>query len=312
MADLPLTLGELKARVRALLQWTRDADDTELRDAINFGYGKGIKAVLATRSESFMSYVEPFTLSAGVSEYDVGIYDPPIFRPIRLLVGEGSAANEAFFRYKSIVDAEYQEADAETSGSGLLFLYDFLTGLLPGTTAIVQNAVTGSVTVDALGSIVQGSLISVPGCGPAQAVGAETVPSIYRGIVTQITGLTLSVEPDFTVVPAAATVVTQLRRRVMKIVPRPSQTLTGRLWYNYRPARLSRDTDMLDMLVAEHEDMIVHYALTQLGWATGDTNANRWYESAQEERSEMMQDLGTVTGQDSAEMGSGLWGVEDW
>lgn len=311
MGDNLVQLSSLRAKVRALLQHTRDVDNTELDGAINYGYGKAIKAILATRPESFLSFRDAFTLAAGVKEYDVSGYDPPVLRPVRLLAAGGNGSRGAMFRYRSMVDGEVQGLDADGDRGSGFFYYDFLTGMLPGTARVISAAMAGSLTLDSVTDLEVGSCLSVPLVGPVVSFGGETFPGIWTGIVTSIAGLVVTVEPDFTVVPIPGALATPQRRRLMVLSPAPSESVTGRLFYNYRPARLVRDTDVLDAIVAEHEDLVVTYALAILGRAVGDSNAARWWDDAEGQRSELMQDA-DPTGIGSASFGSDLIGMGDW
>lgn len=311
---IPTSLAELKARVRGLLQHTRDIEDDELLTAINFGYRKAIKAVLATRPEAFVSYTDGFAIQTGVTEYDVGTYDPPIWRPLRLLAGETDASQaQAYFRYKAMTDQEFQALDMGGRSAGLMFYYDFLSGMLPGDSTTVASATTGSIDVADLGDFAVGTYIGIVGAGPRRAVGGETIPGPWRGVITGITGVTCTIEPDFTAIPSNGAAVQEFRTRVLKITPPPSQSYTGRLYYNYRPQRLTQDTDLLDVLIAEHDDLIVWYALAIVGRAVGDTNAAKWFDDAEGQRSELMQDLDPIGQQGGSEdFGSDLMGMEDW
>ena len=308
-----IQLSDLKSHVTALLQHTRDVQDTELIQAINYGYGKAIKAILSSRPEAFLA-VTPFTITEGVTEYDVSAYDPPIWRPVRLLVGEGGNSPQAFFIYKAFLDQESAEMDVGGASGRWSYFYDFLTGMIAGTASTVVSATTGVVVVNDLGTLAVGSAISIAGAGPAVAIGESTIPGTWRGVVVGIdVGLMqLTVAPAFTVAPTVGAAVTPLSTRLMKLTPQPSAGLSGRLFYNYRPPRLAQDADQLDTLVADHKDLVVWYALAILGRAVGDSNAARWFEDAEAQRSELMQDMDPLSLGGSEHMGSALMGVSDW
>src|SRR5438034_3885688 len=98
-----LTLGDVASLVRSGLDHTRPVSDIEMRQAINYGMGKATRAILSVRPQFFLAVIDPFTLQAGVSEYDVGMLSPPLWRPFRLKVVGDSANRTVRFKYRSLV-----------------------------------------------------------------------------------------------------------------------------------------------------------------------------------------------------------------
>src|SRR5437870_5183926 len=146
MAEVPLSLGDLKQLVAQIVQHTRPIPSTspELVQAINFGASKAIRAVASARYESFQSFVDPFLLRSGVKEYDLSLIDPPVWRPHKLIVdGSGGTTRTIMFRYRAITSSEFQDSEVARAGTFNSLYYSILTGMLPGT---AQAATGGSGT----------------------------------------------------------------------------------------------------------------------------------------------------------------------
>lgn len=313
MSDVvPVSLQELKAKVRSMLSHARPIGEAELTNVINYGYGKAIRAALAVRPQLFLSYVDPFTIPAQTSEVDVSFFDPPLFRPVRLTANRADGRGIGF-RYASLGSTEFEEGEFATAGATEVILYDVLSGMFPGTPVLVTSATTAQITVDATTGIQVGTLIAVAGSGPVETLtDGDTVPGTYRGVVTGVAGLVLSISPDLTVVPGAGVAVTPLRRRMMRFSPVLGSALTGRLYYNYRPAKLVNDADLVDPVIAEHDDMIVSYALGKAKHNVGDADGDRYFGDGQDQRSEMIQEVDPIAAGSSEALGSGLAGIRDW
>src|SRR5881394_163302 len=123
-----LTLADVAALVRSGLDHTRPVSDVEMRQAVNYGLGKATRAILSVRPQFFLAVADPFILSSGVSEYDVGMLSPPLWRPFRLKVVGSSGTRSVRFRYRSLVDVDFQ--DNEGSAVGDEIAYDILEGAL--------------------------------------------------------------------------------------------------------------------------------------------------------------------------------------
>lgn len=317
--EVPESLSSIRALVELITQHVRPASTAEENAAINFGYKKATRALASVRNQAFQAFVDPFTLSANTTEYDIGVYDPPVWKPHRLLVGApGGTVRTIFFQYAALTSQEFQERETGAASVFSTLLYDVLVGQLAGTTVAITATnfptlpSTITVAVANVGQFQNGTAVRIPLVGPVVTYGTETMAGTYLGVVTNVntgTGL-IELQPNLTATPATLSV-TPLRRRVLKIVPPLSDSVSGRLWYQYRPGVLVNDTDLLDPFIAEHRDMVVYYAAAQLLRAVNDGDAQRWFEMAQEMRSEMLQDGDPLAGQNSEALGSGLpWG--DW
>jgi hypothetical protein len=303
--------------VRSYLDHTRPVSDLELRQAINYGYGKAIKAILAVRPQSFLSVARPFTFSGNVTEYDIGNYDPPFWRPYRLKVVGTNNTRSIRFKYRPMIDEDFQEKEESTSGAFSEIAYDILFGQFPATTP--ATTLTGAVPTSHLLQVVStvgfspGMLVQIVGSGDAQRMPNNTgvFPTTYLGVVVSVSNATdLVVTPSFGTVaaPPAGTPVTVMTRQLLKIAPGLRETLSGDLWYNYRPARLLADGDLLEPMISDHVDMVVSYAMAQLKRAVGDVDSRDYFEDGQAQRSELAQDIDPVSGQNSTAVGTDLWG----
>lgn len=315
--QIPESLSSIRTLVLAVTDHVRPVLSAEADAAINFGYFKGIRALSAARNQVFQSFVDPFTLTPGTSEYDVGLYDPPVWRPIRLLVGSPTGGGRIiYFRYRALTSMDFQEREVAAAGSFSVLLYDILAGQLPGTAVPIITTnfptlpSTVTVAVASVGAFQNGTAVRIPLAGPVVTYGNQTMPSTYTGVVTNVAAGVLELQPNVTATAAGQTI-TPLRRRVLKIAPVIADTVSGRLFYQYRPAPLVVDTDLLDPFIAEHRDMVVYYAVSQLLLAVNDADSRRWFEMAQEMRSELMQDLEPLAGQNTEHVDSDIvWG--DW
>jgi hypothetical protein len=311
--ESPVLLSDIRLLVQNLVQHTRPVPaGPEANQAINFGYFKAIRALSAVRSQLFQSYVDPFTLQSGVDEYDVSLYDPPLWRPHRLLVAGTTQRRTLKFRYRSLASEEFEAAEVSRAGSFAVLFYDVLEGMLPGIAAPCGAGATATIIplADTSGFSV-GGLAKVEGIGGTILPGGLTVPASITEYVRLITpNVSITVAPPMAIFPAAGFLVTPIRRRVLKIVPAMSESISGRLYYQYQPQRLVSDTDVLDSLVADHRDMIVWYAASMLLQGVNDSQAARWFEQAQEMRSEAMQACEPLSSQNSEALGSDLWGTD--
>ncbi len=314
--EIPASLQDLSDQVTEVVQHTRPASSaTEVTNAINWGLGKAYRAIAAVRHQPFQSFVDPFALVAEQAEYDVGLYDPPVWRPHRLLVGAPTGSTPLIlFRYAPLSSREFQEAELSRAGTFSTLLYDLLTGWLPGTVRTIQAGATATVmTLDAIGSLQTGSYVSVPGVGPLVNIGGVStgLRETYRGTVTVVAGAVVTVQPAMSVAPATGVLLTPLRRRVLRIAPTPRTGAVGRLFYQYRPPRLVVNTDLLDPLVAEHRDMVVFYAIAYLLQGVNDGQSRMFFDQAQEMRSELMQAMDPIAGQDGEALQTAL-DIGDW
>lgn len=307
---VPISAGDLKTFVKTVTDHTRPVTDPEMLEALNYGYDKAIKAVLAVRTQVFLSFTDSFTLVGGQQDYDIGAYDPPLYRPTRLLVG--SATVRAIkFRYKALTDNEFEAQESSRAGTAANFFYDVLEGLFPGTATTSTAASATTVTVASAAGIVVGTLLQILGSGTNQTLpGGATIPTTYYGVVRGIVGNVLTMAPAFTAQPVNGTTITPMRQRLLRLAPAPGDSVTGRLYYQYRPAKLVALTDYLDPIVAEHRAVIEYFAISQLLRSVNDAEASQWFQEAQQLRSELIQEIDPLSGQNSEALGTDLGAME--
>jgi hypothetical protein len=320
-----MTLGQLKALVTAHLSHTRPTGDAELLEAINYGYGKVLRAVRAVRPQPSLSFFDNFTLQSGVTEYDVGRYSPPLVRPVRLVMGGPNRGRTIRFRQGSIQSDEFVSAELSGAGSFSTLLYDLVEGLLPKSRLPLQNQTATTVVVaipwaeiPAASLPVAGDLIVITDAGTPNSAGGATTPADHYAVVTLASFgpvvLTVTFAPATPVVlgPGNPSQLIPMRRKVMIIAPALQHTATGRLWYQYAPDYLEVDSDLVDNVVAQHRDCVVYFALSALRLSIGDADTDRYLARAEALRSEMIQDLEPSGWQNTEAIGSDLDGVGDY
>jgi hypothetical protein len=320
---VPMTAGEANQLIKNIITRTRPVNDLELYQALNYGIGKAVRALSASRPQLFSSWVEPFAIGGGVTEYDVSGLSPSLFRPWRLVCsGNQGQSSVVLFRYAAITTQEFEDAEISTAGAvSNNLLYDVLDGLLPaGTVTFHATAVAASntFTVSAADASLPrvGNFVVIPNGGNTRVPDgwSGTVLDDYTGLITSVVpigggGATISVQPTFPSVQAAGTVASIMRRRILKIVPALQQTYSGRLWYVYTPPRMRMDGDVVPISLADrHIDMVVAYAVGLLKRSVDDAMENRWALEATEMRSELMQDSEPTSGQNTESLGTAL----DW
>ncbi len=313
-----MTAGEANGLIQNIITRTRPVNSRELYQALNYGISKAVRALSASRPQLFASWVDPFTIGGGVTEYDVSGLSPSLFRPWRLVCsGNQGQSSVVLFRYAAITSQEFEDAEVSTAGAvANQLLYDVLDGELPAGTVttlslIATNGTQFSVSAADAAKVNPGNWIVIPNCGAARTPDGWTtaVRDDYTGLVTSVALPLINVQPAFPQAVPVGTVVTVMRRRVLKIVPALQQQYTGRLWYVFTPTRLRADTDLLPIGLGDrHIDMIVAYAVGLLKRSVDDSMENRWALEATEMRSELMQDSEPISGQNSEALGSGL----DW
>ena len=315
---------DLYTSFRAVSDHSRPPFDPEIIGALNFGYREVIRSVSAVRSELFSTFRSNWSIPANTYEIDVSVLDPPLMRPIRLLVGNQSGSNRAIiFRYRALHHQEYEAAEiSQTSGTFNTILYDVLQGRFPGATTTTATTVqSGSPLVLAdVSKFPPGTFFTMPlpPRQPLQGVGAVAQPGTidpYYGYIqsrTLNTGqsqvITVPGIPSFATIPVG-TVVTALARTIIRLANPPGQAQTGQLWYQYRPPRLVNLSEVIDPIIAEHQDMLLYYAFSQYFSAVNDNEASSWLQKAQLLKSELMQDVEPLSGQNSEALDSDLWGL---
>lgn len=333
---VPTTLAEFRARVESITKHSAVYDNAELDQAINMGYRRMLRALRAVRSNPFTSYVDNFVLTQGQSEVDISTINPPIWRISRLVSPPipatlGSNATQAItFEYKDSRDPDFE--DRELGGyTTTRVLYDVLQGRLPVRVAstsytTLMFAALSDGDVVQLGGVPAGVVpyvgqeLSIVGVGPTRAVVGDgneptiSLPSDYFGRVTSVGGVgpELGVTPRLSEVGASGNEVTLYMSRMLRLAPAMPRTVTGRLYYVYRPERLIKASDAIVPLLAEHDDAIVAYAAGWLQRSTNDADSDRWTLEAQEMRSEAMQDLEPLADENTEGLSSDLFGLGDW
>jgi len=316
---VPFTsVNDLYTALRAVTDHSRPAYDGEIVGALNFGYKETIRAIASVRSEMFASYVNNFTLKANTREVDVSLLDPPLLRPTRLTAQQSGRNTAILFRYRALYHSEYEAAELmQQTGTFNTILYDVLQGKFPGLTTTTTGGtppLNFHVNVQDITNFPAGTFVTLP--LPARSimstVAATPQPTLtepYYGVVTTASGTALALNPAITTTVPTALTVTALRRVIIRCANPPTQDTTGQLWYQYRPPRLVNLTEIIDPIVAEHQDMLLFYAISMYLRAVNDTEASSWLQKAQLLKSELMQDLEPLSGQNSESLDSGLWGL---
>ena len=310
-ASLPISADDLKTFLKQITDHTRPTTDAELLQGLNYGYDKAIKAVLSVRSQYFLSYVDPFTFVTNQQDYDLTTFDPPLFRPVRLMVGGQNGSRSIRFRYRNLTNPEFEEREAGNGGTFSLFVYDVLEGSFPLATAVTDGS--GSTTgfgVDDASGFTVGGVIKVPRGGAVMLPASVNARSTYVGSVTSVLPTAITVQPPMSFAVPAGITVTAIAQRVLRIAPPPNIGVSGRLYYQYQPAKLLAFTDLIDPLVSEHRDLITFYAASLLLRSSNDAEAANWFQEAQQLRSELMQHIEPLSAQNTEGLSSDLFGTD--
>jgi len=317
-APAPMALWQIKALVNAHLVHTRPVGTGELNEAINFGLGKVRRALRSVRPQPQLSWVDDFQLVAGQTEYDLSTIAPPVAKPVKFVVPQQTGSDQIIlFRYFASESDDFQQAENNPQGGYTWVLYDLMDGLFPGTALTVAAATANTLLVQSGQTpFPVGTYFTIPGGGAgapaAPPPGSILIPTDYYGIVTTVVNQTMGIAPDSLNPPLAGSAVTQLRRKLLRLVPALNRSATGRFWYQYTRERLVNDGDLVEPLVAEHIDCLVSYALSVLKLSVGDADTDRWLSRAEAMRSEMMQDVDLGSWQNTEALGSDLIGLVDW
>jgi hypothetical protein len=318
MNATPLSAGDVVTLITNVIQRTRAASQAELYQALNYGMGKAIRALSAIRPQHFASFVDPFTILAQTAEYDISNYNPPLFRPHRLVVtGNAGKSPVLLFSYREMTSREFEDAETSVAGISSTVFYDIVEGMLPSTTTTTVTggggAPAGTTLPVADTTLLQtGALLTMPIGGAVITPNgwALAVPQPYQGFVISASTLsgagTLTVDPPFGVAVPAPTVVTPVRRRILYLAPTVAQSYSGRLWYVYDPPRLAAASDLFPIALNRHVDMVVAYALAFLKRGMDDAMEARHQIDATEQRAELMQDEDPMSGQNSTALGTDL------
>lgn len=337
--SVPVTLVELRARVLNITSLTATFSRDEVRDAINYGYRKLLRAIRSVQPQPSMAFKDNFAFTAGESEYDISDIEPSIHRITKLIVpgipaNQGSSGQVVNFQYRDLRSGDFQGAEACGANAGSGVFYDILTGRLPQrnvadptaegnaqiTTIVSSNTI--KVTAPVSGGVAIGQLIQIPFWGESHRIdgsgddeGSFYVPTDYWGTVVAVSTVgdltTIQLSPDISFLPSVAGRIHLYRTQVLMIAPAFASGLTGRLYYTYQPVRLVKDTERITPAASEHSDTIVAYAASWLLRGTDDSQAERWYLEGQEMRSEALQDLDPVADQGTQSFDTGLPG-SDW
>jgi len=340
VVGVPVTLAELRDRLANITNLTATYSRDEVRDAINYGYGKILRAIHSVNAEQFVTFRDNFTFVGAESEHDISDFFPPVGRLTKLVVpgipaNSGTSQNIVSFRYRDFRSADFESAEAMNRGGEAGVVYDIMTGRIPQrNTAVPTAAGTAEVAVQVdydsfrvvspiSGGIYFGQPISIPGVGPPHWMDAdgESEPTVgitsdYLGTVSSFVDaggyVTIGVTPRMSLWPAVGAWIQLYRTRMLMIAPVFSASVTGRLYYVYHPSRLVKDTETLDPVASEHADALIAYAASWLLRSSNDGQAERWYLEGQEMRSELMQALDPVADQGSQALGSAFDWMRDY
>lgn len=320
---LPVPASTLLTLIENVVTHTRPATSVELLQSLNFGIGKIARAIQSVRPQAFLSFVDPFTLVAGQSEYDLGIFSPPVDRPLRLTLPT-STTPSILFRYRALMDPEFEARDGRASSTTSGFFYDVLSGLFPrtpiqfDTSALATAEIIFVTGVDPAAdfALMQArfplrSVVLLPG-------GLGNGQDLYAQVVSHLTGagsVSITVSPSFVssvVVEAGAygdlteKAIVPIWTRMLKLAPTPATSYAGRLYYDYAPDQITSEFDLIDGQIAKYRDAVVEYAIAQLLKGTADTMHRDHLEAANELRAECMQAVEPLSGQNTESLGSGL------
>jgi len=332
--ELPITLAALRTLVTDAVAPTATFSRAVVLQAINYGYGRALRALRSVRPQHLLSFVDNFSLTSQTAEYDISSVTPPIWRLVKLVVPRipavaglsGGSSRVVLFQYRDFRDPDFENLEATASGASDRIVYDILEGLLPKTTT--SSAVTTTVSTLLTGNLDQiqvvsatdiaiGDPIRILGVGQGQVLDAEgaepdyTLDRDYFGRVVGVSGTTITVSPRMRLAPVVGIGVTTYRTRILTIAPVPGSDLSGRLYYLAQNPKLAKDADLVDPIISEHRDVVVSYAVAWLLRTTNDQEAERWFSDAQEQRSELLQDVEPLSAQQAEALSSGL-PLGDW
>jgi len=193
--SFPMTAGEANQLISNIITRTRPVSTAELYQALNYGVQKAVRAISASRPQFFASWVEPFSIGGGVTEYDVSGLSPSLFRPWRLVCnGNQGSSSVVLFKYASITTQEYEEAEVSTSGAvANQLIYDVLDGLLPVVVGAPVELDTPAgfnclpITMPGFVPVAAGSILIVPNLGNAHTPSGWTSP-VADDLTLYVTG----------------------------------------------------------------------------------------------------------------------------
>jgi len=328
MNPLPLSAGDVINLIGNAISKTAPVSPADLYQALNYGVRKAVLALTAVRPALFGSFVDPFTIQAGVTDYDVSALYPPLLRPWKLIVDGGAGQGQVIlFRYAEQTSAEFEEGETGTGAMSSQLLYEIAYGMFPGPTTVLEAPMVGGTnafitvpgppvgTGTGVTGFYPGAVVTIPGGGaPQSPQGSDVshiIPTTYQGYVLQVDtlNLVLYLAPAVQAPLDIGAVITLQRQQLLRIVPRLGASYTGRLWYVYEPPRLQADAELLPAGLTRHTEMIVAYAMAYLKRTMDDPMEARWQLDATEMRSELMQDSEPASGQNTTAFGSALDGL---
>lgn len=333
---VPVTLGELRTRVEHIVANSATFSPDELDGAINHGYRRMLRALRSVRSQPFQSYVDNFALDQGQAEVDISRIDPPIWRisqlvspPIPATLG-ANATQFVTFEYKDSRDPDFRNRELGAFTTTRV-LYDVIEGRLPVRVDTLSYTATVASVVGSGDEVVLSGLpativpyvgqeVAIVGAGPKRVIEGDgmeptaNLPSDYFGRVTSWASgtATLGVTPRLSDTAVTGAEVTLYASKMLRLAPAMPRSVTGRLYYTYRPARLIKASDAISALLSEHDDAIVAYAASWLLRSTNDADSDRWMLEGQEMRSEALQDLDPLVDENTEGLSSDLFGLGDW
>lgn len=277
--------------------------------ALNYGRGEVVRAIRSVRPQFFRGIVNPFTLVANQHEYDLSAIEPPVWRPTRLLV---PGQRPVRFRYRAEMDEEFEERETSTASYLTTVLYDINSGLIPLLSTTVTPLTTSTMTPADASIFSPGQIVSLDGCGPDQQIAgtASVIPTRYYGTVISATGGVLTVAPPMTHQPTNGQTIQTYARLVLKLANAPGQAMTGKLEYQFAMPKWKSFNDILDPIMTEHQDAVIYFAASVYLRAVNDQEATSWLNLAQGLKSQLMQDLEPLSGQNTEALGTDLGALD--
>lgn len=281
----------VRTHVDTLVAHVRTYTDGELISAINFGVHRVVRALLSSRMDYFVSYVDPFTLQSGAEIIDVGSFTPAMLRPVQFISSSGLYD----LMYRQVIPGH---RDRNAISENNIIYYDLISGAIPMATTTI-SAVDGAnpTTICTVGATFHGGLsigtrLGIAGAGKQSSVGGVLFgPDEHACVVAELlSGNRIRIAPASVISMTTGATVTRYATVAMRLNGPMQQTISGRLIYQYLPPRITSLNDMLDPVLGDYVEVIAHYAAAMLLRGTRDQGANDMLALADAMRKEVIQE----------------------